>query len=279
MTHRHSVDPVRPLGYAGTWYNADRAQLARQVDGWLESVVPVAQTPIALVAPHAGLRYSGHVAAWSYGALRGLPIDTVIMVGPSHYASFRGVAVLRRGSVETPWGALPVDTGLAEAVCRQLPGSTDEHRAVHQREHSLELHLPLLARVCPDVRVVPILTGEPSPDLALALGRALAEVASGRPVFLAASSDLSHFEPRDVARRMDGAVLQLLDTLDDAGLARALDEEPGHACGGAPMISVLHAARALGADGGGVRRYADSGDVTGDTQQVVGYASAVWTRA
>ncbi len=275
----HSVEPVRPLGYAGTWYSGDAAHLAREVDAWLAAVPPLAGTPVALVAPHAGLRYSGHVAAWSYGALRGMPIDTVVMVGPSHYVPFRGIAVLRHGRVATPWGALAINQDLAEAVVQQMPECTNEPHAVHAREHSLELHLPFLARLCPDVKVVPILMGEPSSALAVALGRVLAATARGRAVVFAASSDLSHYQRRDVARELDERILQLLDRRDGDGLVRALEREPGHACGGAPMVAVLAAADASDAVGGGVRRYADSGDVTGDTRQVVGYASVVWTRA
>lgn len=278
MTPASGLDPVRPLAYAGSWYSSDPARLAHDVDAWLDSVPPLAGPPLGLVAPHAGLRYSGQVAAWSYAALRQAGDEvTVVLVGPSHYAHVRGCAVLRRGAMETPWGVLPIDTALAEELAETL--SAGEHRAVHEREHALELHLPLLARVRPEARVVPIIMGDQSSASITALAAALAASAPGRSVVLAASSDLSHYERRERARRLDERVLTCLDAVDAGALMRLLEREPGHACGGGPMAAVLLAARELGATTGGVRRYADSGDVSGDTDRVVGYASAVWTTA
>lgn len=277
MTHDHDALPVRRLAFSGTWYDRDGARLAAQIDDWLSVVTPPTGRPVALVAPHAGLRYSGRIAAWSYSALAGQRVDTVVLIGPSHYAAFDGCAMLRRGRLATPWGSLPVDTELADALCGETPLLADERRDVHAAEHALELHLPLLARVQPEVRVVPILVGDHSRRVAEQLGDALGQVCAGRHVVLAASSDLSHYQTREVARRLDARVLDIFDRCDADGLMRALEDEPGHACGGVPSVAVMRAARLLGAQGGGVRQYGDSGDVSGDVGQVVGYASAVWT--
>ncbi|HEX7085005.1 MAG TPA: AmmeMemoRadiSam system protein B [Vicinamibacterales bacterium] len=278
MTSGSGLDPVRPLAYAGSWYTSDPARLGREVDAWLDSVPPLDGRPLGLLAPHAGLRYSGHVAAWSYAALRQAGDElTVVLVGPSHYAYVHGCAVLRRGGLETPWGVLPIDAELAEEIAETL--SAAEHRAVHAREHALELHLPLLARVRPGARVVPIIMGDQSSASITELAGALAASVRGRSAVLAASSDLSHYERRERARMLDGRVLACLDAVDPDALMRLLEREPGHACGGGPMAAVLLAARELGATAGGVRQYADSGDVSGDTTRVVGYASAVWTAA
>lgn len=269
--------PVRRLAFSGTWYDRDATRLADQVDEWLATVTPLDGRPLALVAPHAGLRYSGRIAAWSYQPLAGCALDTIVLVGPSHYAVFDGCAMVREGRVATPWGTLAIDAALAGALARETPLLSNQRHEVHAAEHALELHLPLLARVAPGVAVVPILVGEHSRSVARELGDALARVAAGRSVVIAASSDLSHYHPRHAARQLDDVVLAAFDAFDADALMSALEREPGHACGGVPAVAVMRAARALGANGGGVRQYGDSGDVSGDLAGVVGYASAVWT--
>jgi MEMO1 family protein len=279
MTLDSGPQPVRRLAFSGTWYDRDPSTLARDVDTWLSGVTPLPGRVRALVAPHAGLRYSGRIAAWSYQPLVGLALDAVVLIGPSHYAAFAGCAMLRRGSLATPWAALPVHAAIAEALADASPLLEDERREIHEAEHSLELHLPLLARVQPGVAVVPILVGEHSRAVADALGDALVRATAGRRVVFAASSDLSHYHPRAAARRLDEFVLRSFETCDAEVLMNALERDPGHACGGVPATAVMRASRALGATAGGVRQYGDSGDVSGDLARVVGYASAVWTTA
>jgi AmmeMemoRadiSam system protein B len=277
MTDAGRLAPVRPLAFAGSWYDADPSRLARDVEAWLADVPQVASRPVALVAPHAGLRYSGRIAAFAYGTLGGTALDAVVLIGPSHYAAFPGCAMLRRGALATPWAMLPIHTTYAEALAGETPLVAAERRALHDGEHSLELHLPLLARVQPDVPVVPILMGTQSREVATALGEAIGRVFHGAAVVVAASSDLSHFHDRRQARALDAVVLDCFDRLDARALLDALAREPGHACGGGPAAAAMIAARALGAAAGGVRQYGDSGDVSGDLDRVVGYASAVWT--
>lgn len=277
MTHDHGHEPVRRLAFSGTWYDHDPGRLALEVDTWLSGVEPLDGRVCALVAPHAGLRYSGRIAAWSYAPLAGATPDVVVLLGPSHYVAFPGCAMLRRGRVETPWGALPVHRALADALASATPLLAEERRDAHAVEHALEMQLPLLARVQPEVPAIPILMGEPSRRVVDALADALTETLGGLRVVLAASSDLSHYHPRPTARRLDTEVLECLDACDAEALLRALEREPGHACGGAAVATVMRVARALGATAGGVRLYGDSGDVSGDLARVVGYASAVWT--
>ena len=277
MSSAGGPSPVRRLAFAGTWYTGDPHRLAREVDGALDAASVGATRARAIVSPHAGLKYSGHVAAHSYRALGSTPREAVVLVGPSHYEAFRGCAMLRRGAIETPWGALPI----AEALAEELAGKTElvsrAFEQIHAREHSLELQLPFLARVLPETPVIPILMGEQSRSVACGLGDALADTFTGRDVAFIASSDLSHYLDRATAGRMDRVVLDSLDAADPDRLMSALEREPHHACGGGPIVAVLHAALRLGATRGGVLKYADSGDVTGDTSSVVGYASAAFS--
>jgi AmmeMemoRadiSam system protein B len=145
---------------------------------------------------------------------------------------------------------------------------------VHEREHSLELQLPFVARLFPEVPILPLLVGHQHRATVTVLGDTLADVLRGRDPLMVASSDLSHYQPREAAARLDAVVVRYVEQYDPEGLQTSLEANPSHACGGGPMVAVLRAARGLGATGARVLRYADSGDVTGDTRQVVGYMSA-----
>ena len=122
MTPDSGPQPVRRLAFSGTWYDRDPSALARddrRVAVGCHAAAPVAS--VRLVAPHAGLRYSGRIAAWSYQPLAGLALDAVVLIGPSHYAAFPGCAMLRRGSLATPWAALPVHVEIADALADASP--------------------------------------------------------------------------------------------------------------------------------------------------------------
>jgi MEMO1 family protein len=268
--------PLRRLAFAGTWYAGDPDRLTDDVNAALAAAGISSSRARAVVSPHAGLIYSGHVAAHSYRALGSSPREAVVLVGPSHYEAFRGCAMLRQGALETPWGTLPIAESLAGALAAKTSLVARAFEQIHAREHSLELQLPFLARVLPDTPVIPILMGDQSRSVAFGLGDALAETFGGRDVALVASSDLSHYQDATTAQRMDRVVLDALDAVDPERLMAALEREPHHACGGGPMVAVLHAARRMGATTGGVLKYADSGDVSGDKSSVVGYVSAAF---
>ncbi|MGE0040583.1 MAG: AmmeMemoRadiSam system protein B [Vicinamibacterales bacterium] len=269
----------RPAGLAGTWYPADPGRLRAAVDGYLAEAdgrdAPAGPAqPVALVAPHAGLVYSGPVAASAYRLLGGHAFDVAVLVGPSHHVAFEGVAVWPSGAFESPLGALPVDAGLAADLAAALD-LVHERPAAHVPEHALELQLPFLARVCPGLPILPLIMGNQSRGTAMALGRALAAVTAGRRALFVASSDLSHFHPRPVAAALDREVVRLVDRFDAEGLMRLLEREPGHACGGGPIVSALLAARLAGATAARTLAYGDSGDISGDTDSVVGYMAGV----
>ena len=230
---------------------------------------------VALISPHAGLKYSGPVAAAGYRLLEQCRFDTAILVGPSHFVHFEGVSVYARGAFETPLGQVPIDEALAEAVrarCHQARFMIE----AHHREHSLEMQLPFLQLLAPEVSIVPIVMGEQSranvEALAVALGDAVADAT--RQVLLIASSDLSHFHPYGHAKELDLKFIEHVRRLDPRGLERDLSAGKCEACGGGPVITALLAAEALGADRAVTLNYANSGDVTGDHGRVVGYLSA-----
>lgn len=271
---------VRPAAVAGSWYPGSAEALTREVDRYLAAVprTTVAGRLVALVSPHAGLRYSGPVAAYGYSLLRGHGPLSAVLVGPAHRVAFEGVACCGSAAWETPLGQVEVDRELLAAIAAAVPGLVSEHPLAHRDEHSLEMQLPFLRRLLPDLRIVPLLMGTQSREEVGGLAEALAATLAGRDVLLVASSDLSHYQPAHVANERDAAVVKLVEALDDEALLGRLEAEDNVACGGGPVVAVMRAARALGAAQARVLRYADSGDVEPrDKTHVVGYLSAAVT--
>lgn len=271
---------VRPSAVAGSWYPGSRARLVEAVDAHLAAASDYSRAcPRAIVAPHAGLMYSGPVAAHAYRTVKPCTYAAAVLVGPSHFVAFDGVAIWARGAWDTPLGAVPVADRLAAAIAAESDAIV-EYPDAHAREHSLEMQLPFLAHLLPGVPIVPLVMGYQHRATALALGDALARALGARAderVLLVASTDLSHYEDASVAARLDAVVLRHVEALDPDGLMAALEREPRHACGGGAVVSVLRAAAQLGCTEARVLRYADSGDVSGDKSSVVGYmAAAIW---
>ena len=268
---------IRRAAVAGSWYPGSAPELSAAVDRHLahadrEDVVLGGEL-VAIISPHAGLVYSGPVAAHAYRLLRGRPFDVAVLVGPSHFVGFDGVAVVPSGGFETPFGVAPIDAACA-ADLRAATMIVREHPSAHAREHSLEMQLPFLQRVAPHAAIVPLVMGYQTADTARKLAEALAAVLRGRRALLVASTDLSHYHDRAAASRLDGTVIVCVSRFDTDALQHAFKVQPEHACGGGPTIAVMRAAKLLGAPDAVVLNYADSGDVSGDTSAVVGYMAA-----
>jgi AmmeMemoRadiSam system protein B len=198
------------------------------------------------------------------------------LVGPSHYVGFTGASIWPRGHFETPLGPAAIDETLANAILERCP-LIHERPGAHEREHSLEMQLPFLRALVPGVPIVPIVMGQQSRDTAFTVGDCLATVLQERRALVIASSDLSHFFDAETAAFLDAQVVEDVEAMSDQSLMARLERRPDHACGGGPMVSVIRAARLLGAHSSRVLKYADSSDVSGDKVSVVGYlAAALW---
>lgn len=274
---------VRPAAVAGTWYPGLPQALTREVDGYLDAVADAPAGEVtALIAPHAGIMFSGPVAAFAYKAAARSRYDDVVLVGPSHFVGFEGVAVYPEGAFDSPLGRAPVNSRLASrlaesAVVRAMPSA-------HGREHSLEMQLPFLRRLLPETQIVPLLMGYQTRETILELAGALARTLRGTASLLVASTDLSHYFDAHTAASLDARVLERVAAFDPEGLLDEFERYPEHergrcvACGGGPMIAVMMAARELGAVNARVLKYAHSGEVSGDYDGVVGYMAAIMGR-
>lgn len=281
---------LRPSPIAGQWYPADPGRLAAQVDQYMDA----AQLPeldgdvVGVVAPHAGHLYSGPVAGYAFAALRGLAPDVIVVVSPMHQPYYEALLTTAHRAYATPLGAVPVH----QEALRALDGYLAEEIGVglmpvaKDREHSLEIELPFLQRaLAKPFSLVPVMLRDQSSAVARGLGKALARLAgeggvlAGQAVLLVASTDLSHFYPQQVAKRLDSEMLRQVEAFDPEGVIQVDEQGKGYACGRGALAAVLWAAKELGADRARVLHYATSGDITGDHSSVVGYGAAVIMRS
>jgi MEMO1 family protein len=272
---------TRPSAVAGTWYPGTAGALRKDVEAYLSRADEWRGGAVrAIVAPHAGLMFSGPVGAYAYKAAATRAFEVAVLVGPSHFVAFDGVALYPDGAFATPLGDAPIDDHGARhlatsAIVRSLP-------TAHTREHSLEMQLPFLRTLMPQTPIVPLLMGHQTRDTIVALAEALARAFADRDALLVASTDLSHYFDARSAQALDGRVQEYLSAFDPDGLLEYFEQYPEPergrwvACGGGPMIAVMMAARALGARDARVLHYAHSGEVSGDYEGVVGYVAAAF---
>jgi AmmeMemoRadiSam system protein B len=272
---------IRPAAVAGTWYPASAGALTREVDAYLRVAADgPAGLVQAIIVPHAGLMFSGPVGAYAYKAAAAGEFDVAVLVGPSHFVGFEGASVWPDGAFDSPLGPAVVDERGARAlaaspVIQALPSA-------HAREHSLEMQLPFLRRLLPDVPIVPVLIGFQRRATIEALAAALVSAFAGRRALLVASTDLSHYFDAATAVTLDARVQRCVDAFDPAALLDLFEQYPESergryvACGGGAAIAVMMAARELGARHGRVLKYAHSGEVSGDNDGVVGYLAAAF---
>ncbi len=276
-------DDVRAPAVAGQFYPGEATLLEAAVRAFLQDAVPQrSEPPVALVVPHAGYLFSGQIAADGWRQAAGRDYDVVVLLGTAHtVAPFEGAALHPGSAWRTPLGTVPVDHALGAALVAAEPAFRFD-AAPHAREHSVEVQVPFVQVALPRASILPVVVGSREPGLSARLGRALARALAGRRALVVASSDLSHYPAYDDARASDRATLAAVAALDPDGLRRALaaEERRGRAsldtaaCGAAPVLVALEAARALGATRGVVLSWANSGDgALGERERVVGYGA------
>jgi hypothetical protein len=266
---------IRQPAVAGSFYEDRPEKLERDV----RRLVPPDLRPepaIGAIVPHAGYVYSGPVAGAVYGRLRLPPVAVILC--PNHTGRGAGGALDPSESWRTPIGDVPFARRLADRILEGAP-SLEPDAEAHRREHSLEVQLPFLRLLRPDVEIVPICLGEVSLPLCREVGEAIADVVrqeEERPILLA-SSDMNHYESRQVGHAKDDLALAQIEALDAEGLFQTVLTKSISMCGFLPATALLFAARALGARRAEVVSRRDSGDETGDDSSVVGYAGVVIT--
>lgn len=274
---------TRPSPIAGRWYPGDAGELARSVDEYMQAadLPEIGGEVIAVIAPHAGHRYSGPVAGYAFAAVRGIKPDLVAVISPMHHPYAQPLLTSAHLAYQTPLGQIMIKQEAIAALNTELDRELGFELTPirNDQEHSLEIELPFLQRALEnEFHLLPVMVRDQSPRVGQVLGESLAKVLQDNKALLVASSDLSHFYSQAQANELDGEMLRQVEAFDPLGVLRAEEQGKGFACGRIAIAAVLWGARELGANTVQILNYATSGDVTGDHHEVVGYAAAVITR-
>lgn len=274
---------VRRAFQAGSFYASTKKALKRQIENCFTHKLGPGKIPIVqegprnivgLICPHAGYMYSGPVAAHSYYSLAtdGKP-DVVVILGPNHSGYGSGLAVMKEGVWRTPLGDVHVDEETADRILRNSK-IIDVDWLAHAYEHSIEVQLPFLQYLYGSTfKFVPISLLMQDFKSSHEVGQAVAESLKRKNALIIASTDMTHYEPHEIAEEKDRKVLDALEKLNEKEFYSTIEGYNVTACGYGPVVTLLTAARLLGANKGQILCYRTSGDVTGDFSSVVGYAS------
>lgn len=264
---------IREPAVAGYFYSGSRKALAAELQALIREREGKIKA-LGVVCPHAGYIYSGSVAGAVYSAIE-VPQSAIIMC-PNHTGLGKRAAIMSEGQWGTPLGVVEINGELARTIKKESALLEEDHQA-HLREHALEVQLPFLQSVRADFKLVPIcisgLSFEMCRELGYALARAVRE--SGSSALIVASTDMTHYEPHQVASRKDRRAIDKIIALDAEGLFRTVRDEDISMCGYIPTTVMLVAVVDLGATRAELIRYQTSGEVSGDYEQVVGYAGVV----
>ncbi len=264
---------LREPAVAGQFYPGDPETLRLEVSRLLQKVEPKVEAK-AVVSPHAGYMYSGHVAGAVYGRI--VPPELAIILGPNHTGLGARAAVLPYGAFLTPLGEVPIEAEIADLLLKAVPFLKADSLA-HLYEHSLEVQVPFLQYLNPQLSLVPVCLARLDYTEVQELGLALGEVLRNYPkrALIVASTDFSHYVPDEMARRKDRLALERILALDAQGLIEVVTQNQISMCGVIPTAVAIEGARALGAQHAELVKYATSGEISGDYQQVVGYGGLI----
>lgn len=269
---------IRPSPIAGTWYYGNPDRLRQQVDQFLAAArLPALEGQvIALIAPHAGHRYSGLTAGHAFASVLGQERDLVVVISPMHAPYPANLITTAHRAYATPLGEVWVDAkALADMEDHLSHDGLNLTPVANDKEHSLEIELPFLQRALSNTfKLLPVMVRSQSPLVAKRLGHALAQVLQNRNALLVASTDLSHFYPEALANELDEEMLRRIRSFSPDELFNAERAGKGFACGVAAVAAVLWAAREMGADTIEILHHSTSGEETGDYGSVVGYGAA-----
>ena len=267
---------IRKPAVAGQFYPASSDQLKSMIEQLVDDKA-AKEDVIGLVSPHAGYIYSGAVAGATISKIKFK--DTFIIMGPNHTGTGKPFSIMTNGAWKTPLGEVEIDSELGKQILATSRHLEEDHIA-HQYEHSIEVQLPFLQHFKKDIRFVPILFAHSTAATYKEIGREIAQAVRdlNQEVVIIASSDMTHYESQESAQRKDNQAIEAILDLNEDELLKRVAELDISMCGYAPTVSLISAARELGATGAELVRYQTSGDTTGDYSSVVGYAGIIISR-
>jgi len=267
---------IRNPVVAGQFYPASPERLKAKIEMTVDEKVHK-EDVIGLVSPHAGYEYSGPVAGAVISKIKFK--DTFIIMGPNHTGRGKPLSIMTEGKWETPLGEVEIDSELAKQILSSSSHLQEDHIA-HQYEHSIEVQLPFLQYFKKDIKLVPIVLAFATGDVYKEIGKEIAKAIKdlNREAVMIASSDMTHYESQESAKRKDKQAIKAILDLNEDELLKRISELDISMCGYAPTVSLISAAKELGATAAELVKYQTSGDTTGDYSSVVGYAGIILRR-
>jgi AmmeMemoRadiSam system protein B/AmmeMemoRadiSam system protein A len=288
MADKVSDSDVREPAVAGKFYSDSAVKLRLGIEKFLQDAVPVkVNKPIAIIVPHAGYIYSGQICADGFKQVSHQPYDVVVVLGTNHTSpDFQKISLYPGDGFRTPLGTVPVEKNVISQLANADPADCTLDKSLHKSEHSVEVMVPFIQVLFPKAKIVPVVVGSPDMEMCARFGQALAKVLKNRQALIVASSDLSHYPATEDANIVDRETLAAIAKLDPAAFRSTVQAHRDKnipdlvtsACGEAPIMAAMAAAKSLGATHGVVVSYANSGDSSiGERSRVVGYGAVALT--
>ena len=282
-----SDNDIRQPAVAGKFYPDSESRLKLAIQKYLQDAVPEkTKNPVAIIVPHAGYIFSGQICADAFNQVSSQQYDVVVILGANHTTpDFRKISIYSGDGFRTPLGTVMVDKSMATSLAEKNPDCIPD-KTLHEQEHSVEVVVPFVQVLFPKAKIVPVIVGTPDIGMCTRFGKTLASVMKDRRVLIVASSDLSHYPSAEDAASVDGKILQAMTGLDPAAFSSAVQTQMNRhipnlntcACGEAPIMAAMAAAKTLGATHGDIISYAHSGDASiGERSRVVGYGAVALT--
>jgi len=264
---------IRNPVVAGQFYPASVSELKAMIEAMVDVKVEKEEV-IGLISPHAGYIFSGPVAGAVISRVKFK--DTFIIMGPNHTGTGKPLSIMTEGIWKTPLGEVEIDSELGKQILA-TSNYLQEDKSAHFYEHSIEVQLPFLQYFKPDFKLVPIVLAYASGAIYKEIGKEIAKSVKelDKKVVIIASSDMTHYEPQESAQMKDTQAIEAILDLNEDELLKRVDELNISMCGYAPAVSLIVAAKELGATGAELVKYQTSGDVTGNYSSVVGYAGII----
>ncbi len=264
---------IRNPVVAGQFYPGDPKELKKQIEEFIQKEAKK-EDAFGALSPHAGYMFSGSVAGAVYSKIN-IP-DLVVILGPNHTGKGVPFSIITEGIWATPLGEIKVASSLGKNILENSK-YLEEDTTAHTFEHSIEVQLPFLQYLNPKISFVPICLSSSNyscyEDIALAIYNAIKN--AGEKVLVIASSDMSHYEPHDVANKKDREAIDAILELDEKLLLKRIENFNISMCGYVPATVMLITCKELGAKVAELVKYQTSGDVIGDYSEVVGYAGVI----
>ncbi|MGA2782003.1 MAG: AmmeMemoRadiSam system protein B [Smithella sp.] len=288
QANKGSDTDVREPAVAGKFYPESAARLKLAIEKFLQDAVPIkVQKPIAIIVPHAGYIFSGQLCADGFKQVSNQQYDVIVILGTNHTSSnFQKISLYPGDGFRTPLGVAPVEKNIISLLKKADPADCTLDKSLHESEHSVEVMVPFIQVVFPKAKIVPVVVGSQDMEMCARFGQALAKVLKNKKALIVASSDLSHYPAAQDANIADRETLASIAKLDPAAFRatvqahvdRRIPNLVTSACGEAPIMAAMAAARSLGATHGVVISYANSGDTSvGERSRVVGYGAVILT--